>query len=65
MFLLNSPHILKVESDWQLEIQLNGGTLVLSADCITNQNVNLGETQRVNAVQSRRETKGECGSMGI
>lgn len=35
------PSILKVESDWKLEIQLDGGTLVLSAKSVFDLNVDL------------------------
>lgn len=37
----DSPHILKIKSDWQLEIQLDGGALMLSANGIFDLNVNL------------------------
>ena len=38
---LHLPYILQVESDWQLEVQLDGGTLVITPDGIFNLNVNL------------------------
>lgn len=37
----DSPNVLKVKSDWQLEVQLDRGTLVLSANSIFDQDVNL------------------------
>lgn len=37
----DSPRILKIKSDWQLEIQLDGGALMLSANGIFDLNVNL------------------------
>lgn len=39
----DSPHILKIKSDWQLEIQLDGGALMLSANGVFDLNINLGE----------------------
>lgn len=42
----DSPHILKIKSDWQLEIQLDGGALMLPANGIFNLNINLwGNTE--------------------
>lgn len=40
-FMTDSPDILKVKSDGQLEVQLDRGTLVLSANRIFDLNVNL------------------------
>lgn len=37
----DSPHILKTKSDWQLEIQLDGSALMLSANGIFDLNINL------------------------
>lgn len=41
----DSPHILKIKSDWQLEIQLDGGALMLSANGIFDLNINLFGTE--------------------
>lgn len=40
-FQTDSPDVLKVESGWQLEVQLDCGALMLSADRVFNQDVNL------------------------
>lgn len=39
--MTDSPDILKVKSDWELEVQLECGTLVLPANCIFDLDVNL------------------------
>lgn len=39
--ILHLPSVLKVEPDWKLEIQLDGGTLVLSAKSVFDLNVDL------------------------
>lgn len=39
--MTDSPDVLKVKSDWQLEVQLDRGTLVLSANSIFDLDVNL------------------------
>lgn len=40
-FMTDSPDILKVKSDRQLEVQLDCGTLVLPANCIFYLDINL------------------------
>lgn len=40
-FMTDSPDILKIKSDRQLEVQLDCGTLVLSANSIFDLDVNL------------------------
>lgn len=37
----DSPYILKIKSDWKLEIQLDGGALMLPANGISDLNINL------------------------
>ncbi len=39
--IYDSPDVLKVKSDWQLEVQLDCGTLVLSANGVFDLDVNL------------------------
>ncbi len=38
---VNIPHKCKIEANRQLEVQLNGGTLVIPADGIFYLNINL------------------------
>lgn len=46
MFSLgDSPHKGQVEADGQLEVQLNGRTLVVAPNCIFDLNVNLKQGQ--------------------
>lgn len=52
----DSPHKGQVEADWQLEVQLNGCTLVVTTNCIFDLNVNLQRhTNNYSVVQTFRE----------
>lgn len=52
----DSPDILKVKSDWQLEVQLDRGTLVLSANSIFDQDVNLMKHEGVRYYRASQST---------